>query len=96
MTTTNKDIRTITKENWNAKEYAEKTIAEIKATIGDGKAICAMSGGVVSAVAALLESQFLFFLIEKESALELYLDNNSISRSVPIFFTRPPPTPAFA
>ena len=52
--TTNKDIRTITEENWNAKEYAENTIENIKETIGDGSAICAMSGGVDSAVAALL------------------------------------------
>lgn len=52
--TTNKDIRTITKENWNAKEYAKNTIANIKETIGDKHAICAMSGGVDSAVAALL------------------------------------------
>lgn len=49
-----------------------------------------------TAVAALLENQFLFFSIVKESALELYLDNNSISRSVPTFFTRPPPTSTFA
>lgn len=52
--TTNADIRKITKENWNAKEYAEKTIQEVKETIGDGRAICAMSGGVDSAVAALM------------------------------------------
>lgn len=52
--TTNADIRKITKENWNAKEYAEKTIKEVKEAIGDGKAICAMSGGVDSAVAALM------------------------------------------
>lgn len=52
--TTNADIRRITKENWNAKEYAEKTIKEVKEAIGDGKAICAMSGGVDSAVAALM------------------------------------------
>lgn len=52
--TTNKDIRKITEENWNAEEYAKKTIEDIKTTIGDGSAICAMSGGVDSAVAALL------------------------------------------
>lgn len=52
--TTNKDIRKITEENWNAEEYAKTTIEDIKTTIGDGSAICAMSGGVDSAVAALL------------------------------------------
>lgn len=51
---TNKEIRTITEENWDAKLYAEETIEDIKKTIGDRKAICAMSGGVDSAVAALL------------------------------------------
>ncbi len=36
------------------KDFAEKSIAEIKKTIGDRKAICALSGGVDSSVAAVL------------------------------------------
>ena len=36
------------------KDFIEKSIAEIKETIGDGKAICGLSGGVDSSVAAVL------------------------------------------
>ncbi len=36
------------------KEFVQKSIAEIQAQIGDGKAICALSGGVDSSVCALL------------------------------------------
>ncbi|HHW07294.1 MAG TPA: glutamine-hydrolyzing GMP synthase [Clostridia bacterium] len=34
--------------------YIEEQVAEIRATVGDGKALCALSGGVDSAVAAVL------------------------------------------
>jgi GMP synthase (glutamine-hydrolysing) len=35
-------------------DFAEKTIAELREKIGDGKALCALSGGVDSSVAAVL------------------------------------------
>jgi GMP synthase (glutamine-hydrolysing) len=50
----NKDIRSEIEKNWNAEDFAKKTIEEIKEQIGDGKAICALSGGVDSSVSAVL------------------------------------------
>lgn len=50
----NKDIRSKIEENWNAEEFAKETIEAIKEQIGDGKAICALSGGVDSSVSAVL------------------------------------------
>lgn len=47
-------IRSEIEKNWDAEEFAKKTIEEIKEQIGDGKAICALSGGVDSSVAAVL------------------------------------------
>ena len=40
--------------SWNMEDFINKTVAEIKEEIGDGKAICALSGGVDSSVAAVL------------------------------------------
>jgi len=45
------------KPEWNMGDYAEETIAQIKATVGDKKALCALSGGVDSSVAAVLVHQ---------------------------------------
>ncbi|NLY66697.1 MAG: glutamine-hydrolyzing GMP synthase [Tissierellia bacterium] len=39
---------------WDAKEFIDKSLKEIKEQIGEGRALCAMSGGVDSAVAAVL------------------------------------------
>ena len=39
---------------WTPANLAETTVAEIRARVGDGKVICALSGGVDSAVAATL------------------------------------------
>ena len=41
-------------QNWDMGDFAEQSIQNIKDTIKDGKAICALSGGVDSSVAALL------------------------------------------
>jgi GMP synthase (glutamine-hydrolysing) len=39
---------------WTSASFVETTVAEIRARVGDGKVICALSGGVDSAVAATL------------------------------------------
>lgn len=40
--------------NWNMEEFIENSIEEIKREVGDKKALCALSGGVDSSVAAVL------------------------------------------
>lgn len=40
--------------DWKMSDYAKDTIAALKTKIGDGKVLCAMSGGVDSSVAAVL------------------------------------------
>lgn len=40
--------------DWRMEDFAERTIAELKERIGDGKVLCALSGGVDSSVAAVL------------------------------------------
>ncbi len=40
--------------SWTPASFIDSTVAEIRARVGDGKVICALSGGVDSAVAATL------------------------------------------
>ena len=40
--------------NWTAQRFIDETVTSIKSTVGDGHAICALSGGVDSSVAAVL------------------------------------------
>ena len=42
------------KPNWTAQRFIDETIASVRQTVGNGRAICALSGGVDSAVAATL------------------------------------------
>ena len=42
------------KPNWTAKRFIDETVAHVRQTVGNGRAICALSGGVDSAVAATL------------------------------------------
>ncbi len=40
--------------NWTAANFIEETVESVRAAVGDGQVICALSGGVDSAVAAAL------------------------------------------
>ena len=40
--------------NWTPQHFIDTTIAQVKQQVGDGRAICAISGGVDSSVAAVL------------------------------------------
>jgi len=42
------------KPTWTARHFIDATIAQVRETVGSGRAICALSGGVDSAVAATL------------------------------------------
>ena len=42
------------KPNWTPQHFIDETIAGVRQTVGNGRAICALSGGVDSAVAATL------------------------------------------
>ena len=43
--------------DWKMDSFVESAIAEIKAKVGDGKVLCALSGGVDSSVAAVMLSK---------------------------------------
>ncbi|MEI7812564.1 MAG: glutamine-hydrolyzing GMP synthase [Ignavibacteria bacterium] len=45
------------KGEWTSKHFIETSINEIKTKVGEGKALCALSGGVDSSVAAILVHQ---------------------------------------
>ncbi|MET0390373.1 MAG: glutamine-hydrolyzing GMP synthase [Polyangiales bacterium] len=43
--------------DWTSHSFIEETIAAVRAKVGDGQAVCGLSGGVDSSVAALLVSK---------------------------------------
>jgi GMP synthase (glutamine-hydrolysing) len=58
--------------NWTAQRFIDETIASVRQTVGKGRAICALSGGVDSAVAATLVDRAL-------------RDENGVSRLTSVF-----------
>ncbi len=45
--------------NWKMEDFVGKTVQEIKQTVGDGRAVIALSGGIDSSVATALAAKAL-------------------------------------
>jgi len=60
------------KPNWTAQRFIDETVASVRQTVGEGRALCALSGGVDSAVAAVLVDRAL-------------RDKNGVSRLTSVF-----------
>ena len=67
------------KPNWTAQRFIDETIASVRQAVGKGRAICALSGGVDSAVAATLVDRALRD-DEGQSRLTSVFVNNGVLR----------------
>jgi GMP synthase (glutamine-hydrolysing) len=66
--------------NWTPQRFIDDKIKEIRETVGSGRAICALSGGVDSAVAAVLVDRALKNGSGGESRLTCVFVNNGVLR----------------
>jgi len=66
------------KPNWTPQHFIELSVATVRETVGNGRAICALSGGVDSAVAATLVDRAL--RNEGSSRLTCVFVNNGVLR----------------
>jgi GMP synthase (glutamine-hydrolysing) len=67
------------KANWTAQRFIDETVASIRKTVAGGRAICALSGGVDSAVAAVLVDRALRDA-DGKSRLTCVFVNNGVLR----------------
>jgi len=68
------------KPTWTAQHFIDATIASVRQTVGNGRAICALSGGVDSAVAATLVDRALRDGEGSSSRLTCVFVNNGVLR----------------
>ncbi len=67
------------KPNWTPQHFVEATVANVRQTVAKGRAICALSGGVDSAVAAVLVDKALRDA-DGQSRLTCVFVNNGVLR----------------
>src|SRR3954469_10649285 len=67
------------KPTWTAQRFIDSTVAQIKEQVGAGRAICALSGGVDSSVAAVLVDRALRD-VKGKSRLTCVFVNNGVLR----------------
>ena len=65
--------------NWTAQRFIDETVASVRKTVGNGRAICALSGGVDSSVAATLVDRALR-AATGQSRLTCIFVNNGVLR----------------
>jgi GMP synthase (glutamine-hydrolysing) len=65
--------------NWTGQHFIDATVAQVKAQVGNGRAICALSGGVDSSVAAVLVDRALRDA-DSKSRLTCIFVNNGVLR----------------
>ena len=69
------------KPNWTAQRFIDETVASIRKTVGTGRAICALSGGVDSAVAAVLVDRALRVEGEQTRLTCVFVNNGVLRKN---------------
>jgi GMP synthase (glutamine-hydrolysing) len=69
------------KPNWTPQHFIESTVAQIKEQVGKGRAICALSGGVDSSVAAVLVDRALRDAKGKSRLICVFVNNGVLRKN---------------
>ena len=69
------------KPNWTAQRFIDETVASVRETVGSGRAICALSGGVDSSVAATLVDRALRDKNGKSRLTCVFVDNGVLRKN---------------
>jgi GMP synthase (glutamine-hydrolysing) len=69
------------KPTWTAQRFIESTVAQIKEQVGTGRAICALSGGVDSSVAAVLVDRALRDAKGKSHLTCIFVNNGLLRKN---------------
>ena len=68
------------KQDWTPQHFIDATIASVRQTVGSGRAICALSGGVDSAVAAVLVDRALRDSNGKSRLTSIFVNNGVLRK----------------
>ena len=69
------------KPNWTPQHFIDVSIAQVKQTVGSGRAICALSGGVDSAVAAVLVDRAMRDANGKSRLTSVFVNNGVLRKN---------------
>jgi GMP synthase (glutamine-hydrolysing) len=67
--------------NWTPQRFIDETVASVRSTVGSGRAICALSGGVDSAVAAVLVDRAMRDADGKSRLTSVFVNNGVLRKN---------------
>ncbi|HEY7097524.1 MAG TPA: glutamine-hydrolyzing GMP synthase [Terriglobales bacterium] len=67
--------------NWTAQRFIDETVSQVRKIVGEGRAICALSGGVDSAVAATLVDRALRDEQGKSRLTSIFVNNGVLRKN---------------